>query len=112
MPAGDCSACGALVYAETVYENEDEKYASLIPVAILAGLQRYRDEHTPVGHFLTSVLENDLHRAVAHADQSSLKALKTIVQYVYNELPGSCWGDKKAVKEWLSVRGNKENTVH
>ena len=55
----------------------------------------------PTGSFLRAVLENDLMRAVGHADPESLAALKAICQFIYHELPGSCHGNPVKVQHWL-----------
>lgn len=68
---------------------------------IKAALDRYGKDHSPVGHFLTAVLENDLCQAVFRADDYNIQDILEIVRYVYNDLPGTCWGSPAAVKAWL-----------
>lgn len=57
-------------------------------------------EGRPVGHFLTAVLSNNLQDAVAHADDQNLANLPAFVGYLYNEVPGSCWGSPVKVAAW------------
>ena len=71
-----------------------------IPPKIRKALDRWANEGTPVGHFVTAVLENNLSDAVARADEDSLAALHSIVGYVYNELPSPCWGSPEKTKAW------------
>jgi len=52
------------------------------------------------GHFLTAVLENNLVTAIQRADDKSFKALTAIVQYLYWEVVGECWGSSEKVRKW------------
>jgi hypothetical protein len=52
------------------------------------------------GNFVMAVLENDLAGAVGRADDGNLVDLPEIMRYVYNNLPGACWGSKDRVKAW------------
>jgi hypothetical protein len=67
-------------------------------------LDRYVEQRIRPGSFLTAVLENDLQRAVANADQNALALLPYIVRYVFNSLPLSCCGSPDIVKAWLEGR--------
>ena len=68
------------------------------------------DNHVLHGHacgnFVTAVLENNLSQAIGYADENSLASIKDIVSYCYNQIPGPCWGSKKAVKEWREKGGD------
>ena len=75
-----------------------------IPELTKDALDRYVNHHIPTGGFLYRVLTNDLFGALSKADQDNTRALHLIVKYIYNELPGSCWGNSKAVEEWLNKR--------
>ena len=72
-----------------------------VPEHAFRGLQRYAVHRSPVGHFLTAVLSNDLRCATGHADSENLRALKAIVDFIYWELPGNCWGSREKVAAWL-----------
>lgn len=76
----------------------------VIPDYMLAGLERYVDEHCGVGHFLTAVLENNLKEAVNRADDHNLDNLPAYVHYLYNEVVARCWGSPERVKKWLEER--------
>ena len=65
-------------------------------------LRRYAIEGVPTGGFLRACLENDLHAAVARADDEALAELRRIIAYIYNVLPGHCWGNKDTVERWLA----------
>lgn len=72
-----------------------------IPVSTLNGLIKYHTKRTPVGHFLTAVLSNDLFEAVARADRENLDALPAIVSLIYNEFPAISHGSPENVRRWL-----------
>ena len=83
-------------------ETNEQDYG--IPDYMISGLRGYINEHRGVGHFLTYVLENDLARAIQHADSTNLKLLPNYVRYLHNEAPAACWGSKKKVKDWLKAK--------
>ena len=64
-------------------------------------LEEYVQHRVALGHFLTAVLENNLSEAVGRADEDNLKNLPAFVGYMYNEMPGGCWGSPEKVKAWL-----------
>ncbi len=73
-----------------------------IPSYLKAGLDRYANNHAPVGGFLTAVLGNDLVGALSKADPEAVLSLHDIVGYCHNEIPSGCWGSPEKVKAWLS----------
>ena len=66
-----------------------------------ASLDRYVKEKIPTGDFLQAVLENNLLMSYSRADLENKRDLYEIIRYVYNELPGDCWGSPEKVKNWL-----------
>jgi hypothetical protein len=72
-----------------------------IPRYIYVALQGYLAYKRPVGHFLTAVLQNNLHEALAKADADSLEALQVICQFIYWSVPGQAWGSPERVSNWL-----------
>lgn len=56
-----------------------------------------------LGGFLTAVLSNHLSNGIALADAENSRDLHSIVQYVYNQLPGGCWGSPKKMEKWPTV---------
>ena len=52
------------------------------------------------GGFVTAVLQNDLQGAVGRADHHNIAALHSIVAYVYNECPSTCWGSAEKMQAW------------
>jgi len=77
------------------------EYYDAIPKRITEALERYEQDGILPGHFMQAVLSNNLFYAVSMADDNSCAALKQIVHYVYNEMPGNCWGSKDVVNEWV-----------
>jgi hypothetical protein len=73
-----------------------------MPERIKASLDDYWQKGLPPGSFVRAVLENDLHQAIANADAECALALTAIVRYVYNDMPGDCWGSRRAVQKYLT----------
>ena len=78
---------------------------SKLPSHMQDAAKRYIEKGIRPGHFLTAVICNDLFGAVAHADDTNVKALKTWVQFWYNEAPGSCWKSKDIMTAWVKQGG-------
>jgi hypothetical protein len=75
-----------------------------IPDNIRSSLDRYVSQHYETSGFLRAVLENNLKEAVFRADEKNILILRDIVNYIYNELPMSCWGSKEKVERWLAKK--------
>jgi hypothetical protein len=78
---------------------------SNIPKYTIEALDRYVKQKIRTGDFLYAVLTNDLFGAVGKSDMNNRKAIQDICKYVYNHIPGSCWGSEEIVENWL--RGGK-----
>lgn len=70
-------------------------------------LKRYVEDRCPTGGFLHAVLSNDLTEACARADMYNQVRLVEIVTYIYNDLPGNCWGSPEKVDKWLDGKENE-----
>jgi len=68
---------------------------------------RYAREHCPTGGFLRAVLSNDLFGAIRRADLGNQRDIVEICTFIYNKIPGNCWGSKKIYREWIE-QGQKE----
>jgi len=68
-------------------------------------LDRYVSDGVPTGGFLYAVLTNNLMDAFGRADEENRYDLFDICSYVYNKMPGSCWGSKEIVDEWIATGG-------
>jgi len=73
----------------------------MIPQLTREALDRYVNDKIPIGGFLLAVLSNDLFGAIGQADRENRAALADICEYIYNELPGNCWGSKDIVWKWV-----------
>jgi len=72
---------------------------------VMETLIAYFEERRPPGDFVRAVLENDLVRAFALADQDSTAAMQRIAAWLYWEAPARSyghWGSPEAVKRWLA----------
>jgi hypothetical protein len=85
---------------------DDPTLAVQPPPLTLSGLRRYALDRTPVGSFLTAVLENDLTAAVCRADKAQLAALLPIVFYVHWCPPSAGHGSREAVRKWTERRAD------
>ena len=74
------------------------------PIHILDAITDYANNHTPHGHFVTSVLENNLREAIFLADPESLAGLSDIIRFVHWEIPSASHGSKEKVDAWLRRR--------
>lgn len=63
----------------------------------------------PLGHFLTSVVENDLFEALGRADSYNRASLYQICHFIYNELPAGCWGSPEIVKKHYARFRSKQD---
>lgn len=75
-----------------------------IPEHTQGAMRRYVEDGLLPGGFLTAVLCNDLFGAIGRADAENLVALQEICMFVYNCLPGDCWGNEEKVWRWTEFR--------
>lgn len=68
---------------------------------LYGALERYLNNGIMPGSFLTAVLQNNLCEAFGRADDENSRNLKNIVGYVYNNIPGSSWGSREKVAEYV-----------
>lgn len=78
---------------------------NLIPPQMVGGLRRYVEHGIQPGHFLTAVLCNDLVEAVARADAYNVRLLANYANFLYNDLPGDCWGSRAKFDAWCKSGG-------
>lgn len=76
----------------------------LLDESLRGGMKRYVEEHIIPGGFLTACLENNLHEAVMRADANNLIRLADTMRFIWNYIPGSCWGSREAVEKWAAER--------
>lgn len=68
---------------------------------LVEALNRYVLHGIMPGSFLTAVLENDLMRAMACADEYNKRHIFELCQYIFNHLPSSCHGSPAKVDAYL-----------
>lgn len=83
----------------------------LIPLHTLNSLREYVRSGRPVGHFLESVLNNDLCGAVDRGDRENLETLPELVRLIKCQCPSGChkmmqcFGDgHNAVADWCNKK--------
>lgn len=82
-------------------------YHDKVPQHTLDSISRYVMEGSQPGHFVTAVITNDLFEAFSRADPDNRTAMHNIIKFLYNETPGSCWGSKEKMVEWIKHHGLK-----
>ena len=82
--------------------------SALIEPRFKASIDAYVATGRPTGGFLEAVLSNDLTGAIARADEDALDNIPHIVAYLYNDVPGYCWGSPERVREWIQRTKTEE----
>lgn len=82
-----------------MYDRDSQEYRD-VPTFLLNKLDAYGREGMALGHFLTAIVENDLNAAFAHADGENRPHIGALTKYVYNQLPGICWGSRERVARY------------
>lgn len=93
----------ALQYTEQM--SGDTVDWSGVPEHLRGGLDRYITKGIPTGGFLRAVLSNDLAGAIRNGDDESIGHLRGIYQFLYWNVPASCFGDDESVHDWISDGG-------
>ena len=66
----------------------------------------YVEKRWAPGDALTGMLENDLRKFMSHADAHTKADMDNLFKFVYNVLPGNCWGSKEKVNTFLRGEDN------
>jgi hypothetical protein len=74
---------------------------STLPPHVQGEVKRYIAQKMEPGHFLKTVICNDLKGAIAHADSQTLVYTPDIVRWFYNKAPSACWGSPDKMRDWL-----------
>ena len=83
------------------------------PIDAAGTFYRYLHDGIPPGDFIMGVLENDLMKAMSHADSDRARLfLPNYCYFLYNELPTAAWGSKAAVKAWIVARHEDTRRMH
>lgn len=76
----------------------------ILPEHIRYGMKTYIEEGEIPGNFLTQVICNRLVHAFGAADSVNQARMMDIVNFMYNEAPGPCWGSEKLMLKWANER--------
>lgn len=77
---------------------------SLIPEHMRDGVKLYLEYGIRPGSFLTTVLENNLVKSIALADNVNQAHIVEWAKFLYNELPMESWGSKEKVNAWIEKK--------
>ena len=62
-----------------------------VPGHLIHSLAQYIYNGRPTGGFLEAVLQSDLFDAFRRGDEESLRGLRNLVMFLYNDAPIGCW---------------------
>jgi len=79
-------------------------YNRQIPKRMRGGIIRYIVDRIPPGDFLTSVMTNDLKRAITFADDENMWIIPVYIAFFYNKVPSSIYGNKENFNNHLERR--------
>jgi hypothetical protein len=95
---------------ETMSENRPDGYNQhvvdqiqweRIHEPLRGALQRYIEHGVLFGDFLYAMLTNNLTMTFQKADSENVKKVQEILTFIYQELPGPCWGSEERVESWV-----------
>lgn len=64
---------------------------------------RYKDHGIEPGSCSRAILENNLCDAARRADHPTRFLLAHLALFVFQEMPGNCWGSKEQVDAWIKA---------
>lgn len=74
-----------------------------IPPHMMAAMKHYVATGQVSSDFLIAVIENDLKRAVQHADDHNKHIIYLYVMWFYNRAPMACWGRRIVDIKWQGL---------
>lgn len=74
-----------------------------LPEELRQSLIRYAEDGVPTGDFLRAALSNDLQETVGRADDVNIHLIPVVVAFMYNVLPGNCWGSPEAYRRHIEA---------
>jgi hypothetical protein len=75
---------------------------TIIPPAILAGLERYVRLGVRPGSCLYAILSGNLFEAFARSDPETEQAMPAIARYIREHVPGHLWGSPEVVSRYIA----------
>lgn len=85
--------------------NYDYFHDGRLPPYMEDATRRWIERGEIVGDFLTAAINNDLHAALAHADENNRDALWEWCRFFYNEAPNGSHGSPEKAKAWREQGG-------
>ena len=83
----------------------DINYAKVPVPYMINPVRRYIEHGSPVGDFLTALIQNNLMLAVFKADDKNLPALRDWMLFLHWEAPGECHGSPEKMRAWIKRGG-------
>lgn len=71
-----------------------------IPSHMMQAMKHYVATGEVSSDFLTAVIDNDLKKAVSHADDHNKTIIYLYVMWLYNRAPMQCWGSPEIRRAW------------
>jgi hypothetical protein len=89
----------------SAYKLSDAARAAALELPSGSDLVAYFEERVPVGGFLSAVLENNLLKAAAAADNRNKSKLFEYASWLYNYAPVGSYGSREKVEAWIGGGG-------
>lgn len=80
------------------------------PETFRGGIERYLRAKINPGHFLSAVLKNDLMEAFNRGDETSLRELRGLMVFLYNDVPYKAWGSDERVRSFKGIANDPKLT--
>jgi hypothetical protein len=88
-------------------QSDDRSAWEALPGYMRATVDRYVSHGVRPGRFLMAVLENNLFKAIGHADPQNLASIRDWTLFAHWAMPGLSVGSKEKVAEWIKKGGLK-----
>jgi len=72
---------------------------------LLPALRRYIMVGQEPGDFLKCVLRDRFAESMARANEDTVRVVKSLALYLYNDAPQNCWGGLEVCREWKRKGG-------
>jgi hypothetical protein len=92
-------------FAAALKRMENDFYSANLPPRMWGAFERYLEHGISPGSFAAAVLSNDLRGAVERADDENIQLLLEYIRFLYNCVPGSCWGSVEKFEIWIMKGG-------
>jgi len=86
------------------FRQKSRSALAKIPAITSGNLKRYVKQGLHPGHFLASMLCNNVYAAFEYADADNRRALGELIEEI-KKMPSGCYGSIAAFDNWLAVHG-------